>query len=417
MKFLLDLHNRLGKWFEKGAPLEWLHPLFEAQDTFLFTPDTVTEHPPHVRDGIDLKRLMITVVIALFPCMLMAMYNTGYQAHLAIEAGCQPLNNWRTSLFTWMGFEFSSRNVFACFVHGALYFIPVYLVTLIAGGLVEVIFALVRRHEINEGFLVTSALFPLILPATIPLWQVALGIIFGILVGKEVFGGVGMNIFNPALMSRAFLYFAYPGQITGDNVWIAAQTTPDGYSGATWLAVVKERGLAGLAHPDLGAAHANLTWWRAFIGLEPGSMGETSALLCLVGAAILIATGVGSYRTIIGCFLGSFIMAELFNIIAYLHPGINPYFSVPFFWHWVIGGFAFAAVFMATDPVSSPFTEKGKWIYGFLIGAFGILIREVNPAYPGSWMLAILFMNMFSPLIDYFIVRANIKRRMARYAA
>jgi len=417
MKALLAMQKRLGHFFEKGGPLEFFYPLFEAHDTFLFTPDTVTENAPHVRDGIDLKRLMITVVIALSPCMLWAMYNTGYQAHLAIEAGCRPLDNWRTSIFTGLGFEFSSRSVLACFVHGALYFLPVYVVTLIAGGLVEVIFALVRRHEINEGFLVTSALFPLTLPATIPLWQVALGIIFGVFVGKEVFGGVGMNIFNPALMSRAFLYFAYPGQITGDNVWVAAQTTPDGYSGATWLSVVKEKGMAGFANPELGVAHTDLTWWRAFVGLEPGSMGETSMLLCLVGAAILIATGVGSWRTIVGCFVGSALMAEFFHLLGILKLGTNPYYSVPFFWHWVIGGFGFAAVFMATDPVSSPFTEKGKLIYGLLIGSFGILIREVNPAYPGSWMLAILFMNMFSPLIDYFIVQAHIRRRIARYAA
>lgn len=417
MRFLLDLHNKHRRLFEEGGPLEFFHPIFEAQDTFLFTPDTVTEGPPHIRDGIDMKRLMFTVVIALIPCMLMAMWNTGYQAHRAIEAGCAPLENWRTSLFQWMGLEFSSKSLLACFVHGALYYIPVYVVTLIAGGLVEVVFALVRRHDINEGFLVTSALFPLTLPATIPLWQVALGIIFGVCIGKEIFGGVGMNIFNPALMSRAFLYFAYPGQITGDGVWIAAHTAPDGYSGATWLAVLKERGLPGLADPDLGAAFSDVSWWRAFIGLEPGSMGETSALLCLAGAVILIVTRVGSWRTMAGCLFGSFLMVEFFNLLARVHPNLNPYFSMPFYWHWVVAGFAFAVVFMATDPVSSPFTEKGKLIYGFLIGALGILIREVNPAYPGSWMLSILFMNMFSPLIDHFIVQANIRRRMARHAA
>ncbi len=414
MKFLLDFHNRIRKHFEKGGKWERFYPLFEAHDTFLFTTGDVTKGPSHVRDSVDLKRIMITVVISLMPCMLMAMYNTGYQAHLAIEGGAAPLDNWRTSAMTLIGLELSSRSGVACFIHGALYFIPIYIVTIIVGGFFEVLFAIVRRHEINEGFLVTSALYPLTLPATIPLWQVALGIAFGVVIGKELFGGVGMNIWNPALMSRAFLYFAYPAQISGDAVWIAAQTSPDAYSGATWLAVARDHGMEGLRNGVPGLTNGTLSWWDAFLGFIPGSMGETSALFCLMGAIILIITQVASWRTITGVLLGSFLMIGVFNLIG---SKTNPMFSVPFYWHWVLGGFAFGTVFMATDPVSSPFIEKARWIYGFLIGAFGILVRVVNPAYPESWMLAILFMNMFAPLIDHFFVQANIKRRMARYAA
>lgn len=418
MKFLLELQNRQRKLFEKGGKLERLYPLFEAGDTFLFTPDHVTRGASHVRDAIDLKRMMIMVVVGLAPCMLMAMYNTGYQAHLAIAAGAAPLANWRTAAMQAMGLAFDPNSVLACFAHGALYYVPVYIVTLAAGGAFEALFAVVRKHDINEGFLVTSALFPLTLPATIPLWQVALGIIFGVVVGKEVFGGTGMNIFNPALTARAFVYFAYPAEISGDKVWIAAQTAAgaDGYSGATWLAVLKDQGMAGINDPSLGA-RTPVDWWSAFLGFEPGSMGETSALFCLFGAAVLIATGVGSWRTMLGCLVGSAAMVVVFNVVAFAGWSENAYYAVPLYWHWVIGGFAFAAVFMATDPVSSPFTETGKFIYGCCIGLLGILIREVNPAYPGSWMLAILFMNMFAPLIDHYLVRANIKRRMVRYAA
>jgi Na+-transporting NADH:ubiquinone oxidoreductase subunit B len=408
MKLLLKLQNMQRRHFEKGGRFERFFPLFEAADTFLFTPGKTTQSAPHVRDAVDLKRVMIIVVVALLPCMLMAMYNTGYQAHLAISRGAAPLDNWRTHLLEAVGAGFSPDNVWACFLHGALYFLPVYLVTIAAGGLWEVLFSIVRRHEINEGFLVTSALFPLVLPATIPLWQVALGISFGVVIGKEVFGGTGMNVFNPALMSRAFLYFAYPAEISGDRVWIPAQTSVDAYSGATALAVAKEHGFQALL--DHG-----YTWWQAFVGFVPGSMGETSALFCIVGAIILIVTQVGAWRTMTGMIIGSSLMSIAFQYG--IGGNVNPMYAMPFYWHWVLGGFAFATVFMATDPVTSAFTLKGKWIYGFMIGAFGLLIRLVNPAYPGSWMLAILFMNMFAPLIDYFVVHANVKRRMARYAA
>lgn len=406
MKFLRDLQEKQRPLFEKGGKLEKLYPLFEANDTFLFTPDEVTHSASHVRDGIDLKRMMIIVVVALLPCMAMAMYNTGYQANLAVEGGASAWPGWQTSVYTAIGFAHDSSSFLGCLVYGALFFLPVYIVTLAAGGFWEVLFAIVRKHDVNEGFLVTSALFPLILPPTIPLWQVAIGISFGVVVGKEIFGGTGMNVFNPALVSRAFLFFAYPAQISGDKVWIAAQTTADGYSGATWLARAAEDGV--------GVLQSNLGWWQAFFGLEPGSMGETSAFFALLGAVVLILTGVGSWRTMAGCLIGSFAMSVTLNLVG---SETNPFFGVPFYWHWVIGSFAFAAVFMATDPVSSAFTERGKWFYGIGIGVMGILVRVLNPAYPEGWMLAILFMNMFAPLIDHFVVKGNIKRRLARSAA
>lgn len=406
MKFLLELQRKQAKLFEKNAPLERFHPLFEAGDTFLFSTDARAAGPTHVRDGLDLKRMMITVVVALAPIMLMAMYNTGYQANLAISQGATALQTWQSAAITGLGVGFDPGNILACFLHGALYFLPVYLVTVAVGGAWEALFAIVRRHEINEGFLVTSALFPLILPATIPLWQVAFGISFGVVIAKEIFGGVGMNIFNPALMARAFLFFAYPAAISGDRVWIAADfTSVDGLTGATLLARAAEDGMPAVLESS--------NWMDAFIGFIPGSMGETSTLLCLFGAAVLIATGVGSWRTMLGVLLGCTGMSILLNVA----PSENPFFKVPFYWHYVLGGFAFGAVFMATDPVSSAFTNVGKWIYGLLIGVMGILVRVINPAFPEGWMLAILFMNMFAPFIDHWVVQANIKRRMARNAA
>ena len=409
MKFLRNMLDKQRPLFEKGGKLEKLHPLFEANETFLFTPGHVTDGPSHVRDGIDLKRMMTVVVVALLPCMIMAMYNTGYQANLAIEGGAAAWASWQTSVYEAIGLPHSSGNFLACLIYGALFYVPVYIMTLAAGGLWEVVFAVVRKHEVNEGFLVTSALFPLTLPPTIPLWQVALGISFGVVLGKEIFGGTGMNIFNPALVSRAFLFFAYPAQISGDKVWIAAQTTADGYSGATWLAQAAAEQGGGVE-----VLREGLGWWNAFLGFEPGSMGETSALFCLFGAVVLILTGVGSWRVMAGCLLGSFALSTLLNVVA---SDSNLFMNVPFYWHWVIGSFAFATVFMATDPVSSAFTDRGKWIYGAGIGVMGILVRVLNPAYPEGWMLAILFMNMFAPLIDHFIVKANIKRRLARSAA
>jgi Na+-transporting NADH:ubiquinone oxidoreductase subunit B len=405
MQFLRNLLDKAEKPFHKGGKLEKLYPLYEATDTFLYTPPDVTKASSHVRDAIDLKRMMITVVVALIPCVLMAMYNTGFQANNAIAHGAAALATWQTSVLQMLGFGFDPTSLLACLVHGALYFLPVYLVTMLVGGHAEVIFAVARKHEINEGFLVTGLLFPLTLPPTIPLWQVALGIAFGVVIGKEVFGGTGMNVLNPALVARAFLFFAYPAQISGDGPWVAADLTKaDGLSGATSLSQAAGDTPGMMAHTD---------WWNAFIGLEPGSMGETSALACLIGAFVLIVTGVGSWRTMFGVTLGTFIMATVFNALG--ASPTNSLFALPPIWHMVLGGWAFGMVFMATDPVSSAFTAWGKVLYGFGIGVLVVLVRVVNPAYPEGMMLAILFMNMFAPLIDYFIVQANIKRRMALY--
>ena len=405
MKALRDFLDKQGKLFEKGGKLEKLYPLYEAQDTFLYTPGETTKGASHVRDAADLKRIMITVVVALVPAIFMAMYNTGLQAHRAIEGGAAALENWQTQVMGMLGLAFDSTDFLACFVHGALYFLPVLAVTGIVGGNLEALFAIVRKHEINEGFLVTLFLFPLTLPPTIPLWQVAIGIAFGVVIGKEIFGGTGMNVLNPALTARAFLFFAYPAEISGEKVWIAAQTSPDGYSGATWLA---EGAVEGMAVIEGG-----ITWMSAFLGTIPGSMGETSALAALIGAAVLIITGVGSWRIMAGVVIGSGATTLLLNAIG---SDTNPLLNVPFHWQVVLGGWAFGAVFMATDPVSATQTNRGRWIYGLLIGVLAIAVRVLNPAYPEGMMLAILFMNCFSATIDHYVVEANVKRRKARYA-
>lgn len=405
MKLLRSFLDKQAEHFEPGGKLAKLHALWEAQDTFLYTPGKVTPGPAHVRDGLDLKRMMFAVVVALVPAMLMAMFNTGYQAHLAISKGAAPLESWQTGAMQALGLAFDPGSLFACTVHGALYFLPVLIVTFVVGGTIEVLFAAVRGHEVNEGLLVTGFLFPLILPATIPLWQVALGIAFGVVLGKEVFGGTGMNFLNPALTARAFLFFAYPIQISGDKVWIAAQTSTDGVSGATWLSVAAEQGQAAVSQ--------GVSWWDAFLGFVPGSMGETSTLACLLGAVLLILTGVGSWRIMLGVALGTIAMASGLNAIG---SATNPFFATPFWWHFVLGGWAFGAVFMATDPVSAAQTNRGRWVYGFLIGVFVVLIRVINPAYPEGMMLAILLLNVFAPTIDHFVVAANTKRRRARYA-
>ena len=379
--------------------------MWEMQDTILFTPGYVTSGASHVRDGLDLKRLMMTVVAALAGCVYMAMYNTGYQANLAISLGALPLETWQTGAVDALGVGFAPDDLVACLVHGALYYLPVLAVTFAVGGFWEGLFAIIRRHEVTEGFLVTGMLFPLILPATIPLWQVALGVSFGVVVGKEIFGGTGMNVLNPALTARAFVFFAYPAELSGDAVWVAAQTSADTVSGATALAQ------ATLAGPD--GVTGTFDWWSAFIGVIPGSMGETSTLACLAGAALLILTGVGSWRIMISVAVGTVAMATVLNTLG---SDTNPFFAVPPSWHVVMGGWAFGTVFMATDPVSAPSSRRGHYIYGFLIGTLVVLIRVVNPAYPEGMMLAILFMNLFAPLIDYFFIQANVRRRRARYA-
>ena len=413
MKPLRRLLDSIHPHVAEGGKLRVAYPLYEALDTFLFSPGDVTKGPSHVRDAMDLKRMMGTVVLALVPCILMAMWNTGYQANLAIEnleIDTDASDNWRYAIIEALGIGFSSSNLFANLVHGALYFIPVFLVTQIAGGFWEVLFATIRKHEVNEGFLVTGMLFPLTLPPEIPLWQVALGISFGVVIGKEVFGGTGRNFLNPALTARAFLYFAYPINIVGAQVWTAGFEA-EGHTQATPLGAVAEANINDVA--ESGMAILPETWFDSFLGCVQGSMGETSTLACLIGAAILIATGIGSWRIMLGVVIGAVGFAFALNVIG---RDSNPMMLMPWYWHLVVGGFAFGAVFMATDPVSAAMTGTGKWIYGILIGFVTILIRVLNPAYPEGIMLAILFGNVFAPLIDYYVVQANIKRRQARNA-
>ncbi|MDO5090932.1 MAG: NADH:ubiquinone reductase (Na(+)-transporting) subunit B [Cardiobacteriaceae bacterium] len=373
--------DKLAPHFEKGGKFENLYPLYEAAATIFYSPTFNTARPSHVRDAIDLKRVMILVWMAVFPAMFMGWYFIG---SLAAQAD---------------GVE---RGFIACMLYGAKYHLPIYLVTFAVGGFWEVLFAVIRKHEISEGFFVTSILFSLIVPPTIPLWQVALAISFGVVIGKEVFGGTGRNFVNPALTARAFLYFAYPAQISGDAVWIASQQ-PDGYSGATALSQISANGMESL--------NGTLSWWQAFIGNMPGSIGETSTLAIILGGVFILVAGVASWRIVAGVFLGGAATAILFNMVG---SDNNPMFAVPFWWHFVLGGFAFGAFFMATDPVSASVTNAGRWVFGILIGVMTVLIRVVNPAFPEGIMLAILFANMFAPIIDYFVMQANVKRRKVR---
>ncbi|MCF8240968.1 MAG: NADH:ubiquinone reductase (Na(+)-transporting) subunit B [Melioribacteraceae bacterium] len=397
MKFLRNFLDKQEKHFLKGGKLETFYPLYETADTFLYTSAAPTKSASHIRDVMDLKRMMMMVVIALVPAVFMAFYNTGLQANLGLqELGAASSPHWQAQVIEWLGLGFDPTNILGNIIFGALYFLPIYIVTLAVGGFWEVLFAVVRKHEVNEGFLVTSLLFPLILPPNIPYWQVALGISFGVVIGKEVFGGVGMNILNPALTARAFLFFAYPAEISGDKVWVAV----DGLSSATPLAQFAD-----------SAMSVSYSWMDSFIGLIPGSMGETSALACLIGAAILIFSKVGSWKIMVSVIVGTILTTLALNAVG---SDTNPMFGLPFYWHFVIGGFAFGTVFMATDPVSAAMTENGKYVYGFLIGFFVVLVRVVNPAFPEGMMLAILFMNVFAPIIDRYFINKNIKRRLAR---
>ncbi|HKL25500.1 MAG TPA: NADH:ubiquinone reductase (Na(+)-transporting) subunit B [Desulfuromonadales bacterium] len=397
MKALRDILDKVHPHFARGGRLERLYPLYEAADSFLYTPGQVTITAPHVRDAMDLKRVMITVVFALLPCFFMAMWNTGYQANLAMQAAGGSVEGWRGALLALLGFTGNPGSLVDNLLLGAAWFVPIYLVSNIVGGLWEALFASIRGHEINEGFLVTGSLFPLICPPTLPLWQAALGISFGVVIGKEIFGGTGKNFLNPALTGRAFLFFAYPAQISGDRVWIAA----DGVTRATPLARAAEGGVE--------AVTTATNWLAAFIGTIPGSLGETSTLACLFGAAVLVMTGIGSWRIMTSCLLGAAVMSLLFVLIG---SDTNPMFGLGPHWHLVLGGFAFGLVFMTTDPVSGAMTEEGKWIYGLLIGAMCIMIRVVNPAFPEGMMLAILFGNVFAPLIDQMVLKYHIKRRL-----
>jgi Na+-transporting NADH:ubiquinone oxidoreductase subunit B len=409
VRWLRDRLDRIAPNFERGGRLHRWHPLWEAVDTFLYSPGSVTRTGSHVRDAVDLKRIMMTVVIAALPCVFMAMYNTGLQANLAIDpAKAATLDGWRHAVIQMLGVGYSPASALANITHGALYFLPLYIVTMVVGLTWEVLFAVVRKMEVNEGFFVTGLLFPLILPPSTPLWQAALGISFGVVIAKEVFGGTGMNFINPALAARAFLFFAYPAAMSGDRVWTAVPqgAAVDGFSGATVLSQLRI-----LTEPF---ETVGFSWWQSFIGLEPGSLGETSALACLIGAIIIGVTKVGSWRIMVGAVLGTVAMALLFNAIG---SSTNPWYAVPFWWHMVLGGWAFGVAFMATDPVTAPFADKGKWIYGFMIGALIVLIRVVNPAYPESAMLVILFMNVMAPAIDHAFIAANIKRRRRRAQA
>ncbi len=392
--------DSLEPHFAKGSKLERYYGLYEMVDTFIYTPSDVTSGNTHVRDGNDLKRTMTFVVIATFFCVLMAMYNTGYQANLAMEAlGTSTIDNWRSLPMTIFGY--STMNPFSNFMHGALYFLPIYFTTLAIGGIWEVLFATVRGHEVNEGFLVSSMLYTLIMPPDMPLWQVALGISFGIVIGKEVFGGTGKNFLNPALTGRAFLYFAYPASISGDSVWVAV----DGYTAATPLGLAADGGLSAVTE--------HYSWFQTFMGFEPGCLGETSVFAIMIGAAFLLYTRVASYRIMGGVFAGMVATSLLFNMVG---SDTNQMFAFPWYWHLTVGGFAFGMVYMATDPVSAAMTNTGRWVYGALVGGMTVLIRVVNPAFPEGIMLAILFSNMFAPTIDYFVIQANIRRRMKRHA-
>ena len=383
--------------FKEGGRFEKYYALYEVFDTFLYSPDSVTRSTAHVRDGVDLKRIMITVWLAAFPAMFYGMYNLGALATEVMPDG-YAVEGWRGWLIGLLG-GYDAQNIWHCFWYGAVFFLPIYITTFVVGIAWEILFAIRRGHEVNEGFFVTSILFALTCPPDIPLWQVALGISFGVVVGKEVFGGTGKNFLNPALTGRAFLYFAYPAQISGDAVGVAV----DGYTGATSLSIVATDGMEAL--------QSTMTWTQAVLGAVPGSIGETSTLAILIGMVLLLITRVASWRIIAGVFIGMFALSSLFNAVG---SDSNPAFAMPWYWHLVTGGFAFGMVFMATDPVSAAMTDTGKWAFGILIGVMTVLIRVVNPAFPEGIMLAILFANLFAPLMDHFVVQANIKRRLAR---
>jgi len=390
--------DKMEPHFHKGGRYEKWYALFEAADTIFYTPPSVTSTTSHVRDGIDLKRMMITVWFCAFPAMFFGMWNIGYQANTAIEAGAVMGTDLRSVIIAMLAGNDAS-SIWDNMIYGATYFLPIYFIAFAVGGFWEVLFAMVRKHEINEGFFVTSILFALIVPPDIPLWQAALGISFGVVIGKEVFGGTGKNFLNPALTGRAFLFFAYPSEISGDAVWTAV----DGFTGATALGVAAEGGM--------DAVLSQMSWMDSFIGTVQGSIGETSVIAILIGGVVLLATKIASWRIVSGVMLGMIATTLMFNAIG---SETNPMFAMPWYWHFVVGGFCFGMIFMATDPVSASMTNQGKWAFGALIGIMVILIRVVNPAFPEGMMLAILFANLFAPLIDHVVTQANIKRRLAR---
>ncbi|HNQ36487.1 MAG TPA: NADH:ubiquinone reductase (Na(+)-transporting) subunit B [Prolixibacteraceae bacterium] len=380
MESLRNFFEKLQPHVQKGAKYHWLHSTYDAFFTLAFVPKKTSVSGTHIHDYLDMKRTMSIVIVALLPALLFGMYNTGYQHFKAIG-------------------ELAATGFWQVFGYGFLKVFPVIVVSYVTGLGIEFIFAQSRGHEVNEGFLVSGMLIPLVMPINTPLWMVAVATAFAVVFGKEVFGGTGMNIWNPALVARAFLFFAYPAQMSGDKVWIAlgeGDKVVDGFSGATILG-------------EAAAGNTQINVMDAFLGFIPGSIGETSTLAILLGALFLIITGVGSWKIMASTFLGGAAMGILLNLFA-----VNPYMEMPFWHHFIIGGFAFGAVFMATDPVSAAQTEKGKWIYGFLIGVMAVLIRVLNPAYPEGMMLAILLLNTFAPLIDHYVVQGHIKRRLKR---
>ena len=390
MKFLRKILDNLEPKFLKDGPLEKLFPIYEATDTILFSTSEKTESGPHIRDSVDNKRIMILVVVALLPCYIFGAINIGFQT--AQISG-------------------TVQSAWENFIIGMGVVLPVLAMTFAVGGFWEILFAVVRKHPIREGFLVTCALIPLVMPPTIPLWQVAIATTFGIVIGKEIFGGVGMNIFNPALVARAFIFFAYPSQISGDKVWLHA----DGVSGATALAVPAAVENGNAVDLLMNITQFNYSWSNMFWGYIPGSIGETNKLLIILGVLFLVFTKIANWRIIAGALIGLLGTATLTNIMAPLSS--NTMLTLPPHYHLVMGGFLFGMAFMATEPVTGAHTDKGRWIYGILIGALTVIIRSINPAYPEGTMLAILLMNAFAPLIDYYVVQGKIKRRMARYAA
>lgn len=400
MQALRSFLDKIEPEFESGGKYEKWYSIYEAVDTIFYTPGKVTAGASHVRDSVEVKRIMTTVWLCAFFPMFAGMYFVGSNALGAMELmGVTSLEGWRGAIVELLA-GYDAANWWHCLIYGAVFYVPIYFVTFVAGAFWEILFAVKRGHEINEGFFVTSILFSLTMPATVPLWQVALGISFGVVIGKEIFGGTGKNFLNPALTGRAFLYFAYPAQMSGDAVWTAV----DGFSGATILGVAALQGLEGVLA-------SGITWMDAFLGNIQGSVGETSTLAILIGGSILLFTKIAAWRIVAGVMLGMVGMSLLLNVIG---SETNPMFAVPWYWHLVIGGFAFGMMYMATDPVSASMTNTGKWWYGALIGVMTVLIRVINPAFPEGIMLAILFGNLFAPFIDWCVVRANVKRRLAR---
>ena len=378
IKKLRQLADRMKPTFSEGGKLWWLHSTFDAFETFTFVPNTVTRQGSHIRDAVDMKRCMITVVIALMPALLFGMWNIGYQHYSATG---------------------EAMTLWSCFLFGAVRMLPMIVVSYLVGLTIEFAFAQIRHHEVNEGFLATGLLIPMIVPVTTPLWQVALAVAFAVIIAKEAFGGTGMNFLNPALVARAFLFFAYPTRMSGDKVWTAGGWWgTDAIAGATPLGEM----MGGSARPTASLADM-------IIGTVGGSTCETSLIAIAIGAVILLVSGIASWRIITGVIVGGGLMGIVFNLI-----GANEYMQLPFYYHYVMGGFMFGAVFMATDPVTAAQTNIGKWIYGLLIGLFAVLLRVVNPAYPEGMMLSILLMNCFAPLIDHCVVAVNISRRRRR---